>query len=99
MCKKIGAIVTEAMDAANAGDFATSEELLHQALEAAAKKGSAIHEAKLRNNLGITLLMAGRTHDAAGEFTTALERVTARIGNENPLFERIQRNHAKALAA
>lgn len=86
----------EGMAACQAGDFGSAGRLLEEGIALAANEGTAMYEAKLRNNLGLVHLLADRPAEAAGQFWQALELVENRLGRDNTLFKRIEGNLLRA---
>jgi hypothetical protein len=82
----------EGMAACQAGDFDGGVELLSQGIRLASRAGTRMYEAKLRNNLGLVLLLAKKPCEAAGEFGRALTLVEDKLGRDNSLFKRIEGN-------
>ncbi|GFK96054.1 hypothetical protein NNJEOMEG_03928 [Fundidesulfovibrio magnetotacticus] len=86
----------EGMAACQAGDYGVAERLLEKGIDLANRCGSKMYVAKLRNNLGLVHLLAGRPLDASGQFWQALELVEGKLGRDNPLFRRIEGNLLRA---
>jgi len=86
----------EGMAACQTGDLDDAGRLLAEGIELARKAGVAMYEAKLRNNLGLVLLLASRPGEAAREFGQALVLVEGKLGRDNSLFKRIENNLSQA---
>jgi len=86
----------EGMSACQAGDYGSAGRLLEEGIALAARTGTAMYEAKLRNNLGLVHLLAERHAEAAGQFWQALELVEGKLGRDNTLFKRIEGNLLRA---
>lgn len=82
----------EGMAACQAGDFQSGVELLSEGIRLASRAGMRMYEAKLRNNLGLVLVLASRPCEAVSEFGHALSLVEAKLGRDNSLFRRIEGN-------
>ncbi|MFV0421982.1 tetratricopeptide repeat protein [Oleidesulfovibrio sp.] len=86
------------MKAFSDGNLANAEFLLHQALRQARQLNSAAFEAKIRNNLGLVCIKAGRSTEAKEHFGHALEFIGNKIGYDSRLYRAVQSNLASASA-
>jgi len=82
----------EGMAACQSGDFDGGVKLLSEGIRLAGRAGTSMYEAKLRNNLGLVLLLAAKPCEAASEFDRALALVEGKLGRDNSLFKRIEGN-------
>ena len=69
------------------------------AIDMARQSGVSMYEAKMRNNLGLVLLLDSRLEDARREFGLALGLVENKLGRENKLYKTIEGNFRRAQAA
>jgi Flp pilus assembly protein TadD len=95
----IGRLNRNGMAACGQGRYDEAASLLGQAVVIAGSLGLTMFEAKLRNNLGLVMLLKGDPAGAADNFTRARTGVAARIGTDNHLHARIERNLAAVRAA
>lgn len=94
MCaaKMIGLMNKEGMRACNEGRLEEALDLLQRAVNQARLLGVVMYEAKLRNNLGLVFGMSGRAWEARVHLRLALAQVEGRIGRDNRLYGRIEKN-------
>ncbi len=97
-CKAIGALNREGMKACNEGRLDEAVVLLRRAVDQARSMGAATYEAKLRNNLGLVFCVSGQPREAESHLRLALAQVERRVGRDNTLYARIERN-LEAVAA
>ena len=90
--KKIGMLNREGMAACNAGRIEDALFQLTQAERMARRLKSPLHEAKLRNNIGLVHQMAGNRDEALVCFRLAGRRAVEGGGQGNPLQRIIARN-------
>jgi Tfp pilus assembly protein PilF len=83
------------MQALNEERFDDALTDLNKALFQAESLGSALHQAKIRNNIGLVFQAQGEFDTASQHFKLALNMVEKRIGTENRLYAAIQRNSAQ----
>lgn len=87
----------QGMKACQAGDLEEAADLLKQGVALAEQFGVDMFEAKLRNNLGLVLVLMRREEAAVGEFEKAMRLVDARLGRDNALYRRIAKQRAELL--
>ena len=90
--KKIGLLNREGMAACNAGHVEDALFQLTQAERMARRLKSPLHEAKLRNNIGLIHQVAGNRDEARVCFRLAMRRAAEAAGAGNPLHRIIARN-------
>jgi hypothetical protein len=90
--KKIGMLNRAGMDACNAGHTEDALFQLTRAEEMARRLKSPLHEAKVRNNIGLVHQMAGNREEALVCFRLAERRAAEGGGQGNPLQRIITRN-------
>ena len=90
--KKIGMLNREGMAACNAGRIEDALFQLTQAERMARHLKSPLHEAKLRNNIGLVHQVSGNREEALVCFRLAERRAAEGGGAGNPLQRIIARN-------
>jgi hypothetical protein len=90
--KKLGALNREGMRACNDGRPGDALFQLTQADSLARAMNSPLHEAKVRNNMGLVYQMSGKYEEARVSFHIAAGRAVEGAGEDNVLHRIIQRN-------
>ncbi len=98
-CVALSKLINEGMIACNDGRYHEAALLLDEALGQAERLGSPVHQAKIRNNLGLVFQLQGRREDARQAFSQALAGVEKRVGRCNRLYDSIQSNLRRLDAA
>ncbi len=91
---ELGILNREGMKALSKGQHANALFILKQALARAGCFKTRLNEAKVRNNIGLAILLGGNAEEAKTQFRRALDIVEADIGTENHLYRRIAGNLA-----
>lgn len=101
MCalKSIKELSAAAAKAHSAGDASNGDFLLLQAYTQARGLGSPVLEAKLLNTMAVFALEEKRAEKAIPLLSEAREKVRARIGTQNKLYEIICNNLSQARVA
>ena len=89
----------QGMSACQAGRLEEAVDLLKQGVALAQKSKVDMYEAKMRNNLGLVFILMHRLEEAAEQFDRALELVDSRLGRENSLYKRIERQRREHLGS
>lgn len=97
--KKLGLLNRQGMRACNEGRCGDALFQLTQADHLARFMESPLHEAKVRNNMGLVYQMSGKYEEARVCFRIAADRAVAGAGDGNCLHRVISRNLDNLLAA
>ncbi|SHN63654.1 tetratricopeptide repeat protein [Desulfovibrio litoralis] len=98
MCamRQLSELNKQGMRACAEKDWNNAEFLLTQALNQGIAIGSNVLEAKLRNNIGIMYTLSGRHQEAHVHFSSALDKLTTKIGKKGKFYhvlcDNIQKN-------
>jgi len=96
--KKLGLLNRQGMLACNEGRPEDALFQLTQADRLARTMQSPLHEAKVRNNMGLVYQMSGKFEEARVCFRMAADRAVAGAGDNNCLHRTINRNLDNLLA-
>lgn len=97
--KKLGILNREGMRACNEGRPGDALFQLTQADRIARCMDSPLHEAKVRNNMGLVYQMAGKFEEARVSFQIAASRAVEGAGDGNCLHRVITRNLDSLIAS
>ncbi|NDV20415.1 tetratricopeptide repeat protein [Pseudodesulfovibrio sp. JC047] len=95
LLRQLGLFNREGMKACNDGKMANALFQLVQADRLAKEMGSVLHEAKVRNNMGLVHQVSGKTEEALACFELAAHRAVEGAGVGNSLHKAIVRNMTK----
>ena len=91
-CKRMSLHNRNAMEALNDGRLDEAVAEMNKAIAMAWARGSAVNEARMRNNLALVLSARGDRAGAEGQLCRALDQASDRLGTGNRLCAAIARN-------
>lgn len=91
-CKEMAVHARAGMEALNMGRPFDALEKLKTALQTAQDAGSPVHQAKIRNSMGLVFQQLGLRAEAEQNYRLALRLVKARVGEDNRVYRTIASN-------
>lgn len=85
------------MRLASMGQHRVALTLLALALRQSLRSRAVMQEARIRNNMALILLMAGRDYLARRQIVRAMGLVATRVGVDNRFYRTLQQNLARTL--